>query len=228
MPSNRSRERGFSLLELIIVLMVMIGLLAIAWPNLQRPLRRNSLSEAAATLRSAIDDSRYQAITTGTPVFVQLQQGSDSVQSGSFDNFMSNDVNIASTGTSLQPATLTQPGNRSLQATPQSALRTWTLPAPVVISDVRWTLDLPSDELALSDPLTESAAPVAEVQSNTMMSKSVDQAGNIDGGAGQAWWLPLVATGQGRDAAIVLLDTSINQEITVTYASATGALEIVK
>ena len=55
------------------------------------------------------------------------------------------------------------------------------------------------------------------------------QDANRDGGGSRhTWWLPLVATGQGRDAAIVLLDTSINEEVTVTFASATGALEIVR
>ena len=39
------------MLELMIVLVVMVGLLAIAWPNMQRPLRRTTLNEAAQVLR---------------------------------------------------------------------------------------------------------------------------------------------------------------------------------
>jgi len=229
MASNRARVSGFTLLELIIVLMVMVSLLALAWPNLQRPLRRTSLSEAAQTLRGAIDDSRYQAITTGTPVFVQLRQGNEMVRSGSFDSFMSDEVDFASTSTSLQPVTMKQPSVRSLQVESQIAIRTWRLPASVVISDVRWTLEPPAEEFGLSDAASDSVSQVAEVQSDTMMATGVDQAGNLYGGvSGQTWWLPLVATGQGRDAAIVLLDTSIDEEITVTFASATGALEVIK
>jgi prepilin-type N-terminal cleavage/methylation domain-containing protein len=220
MPSNRAPQRGFSLLELIIVLMVMISLLAIAWPNLQRPLRRTSLSEAAQTLRSAIDDSRYLAITTGKPVFVQLRQGADVLQAGTFDDFMSAGGDIAGTATtSLQTATINRAPAVSVQAGFQSAMQTWTLPESVVISDVRWTLEAPAEELG--EVLTEESTVVAEVQSDAIFDR--------DGGAArQTWWLPLVATGQGRDAAIVLLDTSINEETTVTFASATGALEIVR
>jgi prepilin-type N-terminal cleavage/methylation domain-containing protein len=231
MPSNRARASGFSLLELIIVLMVMVSLLAIAWPNLQRPLRRTSLSEAAQTLRSAIDDSRYQAITTGSPVFVQLREGTDVVQAGSFEAFMSAEADIGSMGSSLQPATIKSQSNRPLQAaSPMDTTRTWTLPESVVISDVRWTLDPPAEEeFGLGEATAGLESPVAEVQSDTMLASGLDQAGALSGGAlGQTWWLPLVATGQGRDAAIVLRDTSIDEEITVTFASATGALEIMK
>ena len=72
--------RGFSLLELMIVLVVMVGLLAIAWPNMQRTLRRTTLNEAAQVLREAIDEGRYEAITTGKPIFVQMQQGNHSIE----------------------------------------------------------------------------------------------------------------------------------------------------
>ena len=230
MASNRARESGFSLLELIIVLMVMVSLLAIAWPNLQRPLRRTSLSEAAQTLRSAIDDSRYQAITTGMPVFVQLRQGNYVLRAGSFDNFVNAEDDLVATSTSsLQPATLKQSNDGPLPATFQSVIRTWTLPESVVISDVRWTLEPPTEEFGLNESPSDSLSPIAAVQSEAMMATGFGQADFRDGGASRhTWWLPLVSTGQGRDAAIVLFDTSIDEEITVTFASATGALEIVR
>jgi type II secretory pathway pseudopilin PulG len=229
MASKRARASGFSLLELIIVLVVMIGLLAIAWPSLQRPLRRTSLSEAAQTLRSAIDDSRYQAITTGTPVFVRLGQGEDAIRSGSFGSFMSDDAEFGSLGSSLQPATIQPPINRPLPAESRTALpRKWSLPPSVVIADVRWTLEPPVEEEFGLEASTETLVPVAEVQSESMLASGLDPLRSVADQSRQTWWLPLVATGQGRDAAIVLLDTSIDEEITVTFASATGALEIVK
>ncbi len=232
MASNRARDGGFSLLELIIVLMVMISLLAIVWPSLQRPLGRTSLSEAAQTLRSAIDDSRYLAITTGTPMFVGLRQGDGVLRAGSFDSFVNTESDLtASLSSSLQPSNVKQPNDGSVQAATQSALRTWKLPESVVVSDVRWTLEPPADEFGdeVSQSASGSVAPIAEVQSESMFEMGSGKLNNRDGGASRhTWWLPLVATGRGRDAAIVLLDTSINEEITVTFASATGALEIVR
>lgn len=229
MASNRAHQRGFSLLELIIVLMVMISLLAIAWPNLQRPLRRTSLSEAAQALRSAIDDSRYQAITSGSPVFLQLRQGNEVIRSGTFDSFMNDDIDSLSAGSSLQPATIKPPVDPRRSTGSQAAIRSWTLPKSVVISDVRWTLETPTDEFELSESTAEPTSQVAEVNSDAMIANNIGQASDFLGGvSGQTWWLPLVATGQGRDASIVLLDTSIDEEVTITFASATGALEIVK
>ncbi len=245
MRSKRSLESGFSLLELIIVLVVMVSLLAIAWPSLQRPLQRTSLNEAAQTLRSAIDDCRYQAISTGSPIFVQLRQGQEVVRAGSFESFLADlDGLQTSTPSTLQPANLQPASLQSTRSQPtgrqtnsaaaglsqiaQPEIRTWTLPATVVISEVRWTLEAPAEELG--DDSLDSVSAVAEVQSDAMVGGGLGNGINdaLGQDAGRTWWLPLVASGQGRDAAIVLLDTALNEELTVTFASATGALEIVK
>lgn len=224
MATNRLRQSGFSLLELIIVLVVMISLLAIAWPNLQRPLRRTTLSEAAQTLRSAIDDCRYHAMVTGQPMFIEFRQGEGLVRAGSFDDFMNPDAAGVGTAVSApQPAANEKLGNNQLPVAHQSSLRTWRLPHPVVISLVRWTLTDPVEESGPA-PITESDA-LAEVQSNSMIDLDKDLDAN-PGASQQTWWLPLVATGQGRDATIILTDSTVNQQITVTFASATGALEI--
>ncbi|MEZ6076030.1 MAG: hypothetical protein R3C56_10270 [Pirellulaceae bacterium] len=45
------KSRAFTLLELVIVLLLMVGVLAVVWPNLQRPLQRTSLDEAAQMVR---------------------------------------------------------------------------------------------------------------------------------------------------------------------------------
>jgi prepilin-type N-terminal cleavage/methylation domain-containing protein len=228
MTNHHPRESGFSLLELIIVLVVMVSLLAIAWPNMQRPLRRTSLNEAAQTLRSAIDDSRYRAITTGEPVFVELRQGARVLRASGFDGFMdSQDVSPGSEARSdaTLPVSQTEDG-QTLAASGSSSLspststiQTWRLPDPVEISDVRWTLATPVQDY--SSGLATDSSPVAEVQSESMLDLEREA-------TQQTWWLPLVATGQGRDAAIVLVDTTVNEEITVTFVAATGALEIVK
>ena len=124
-------QSAFSLLELIIVLMVMIGMLAIVWPNLQRPLSRTTLSEAAQVLRVVIDESRYQATITGTPQFVHLQQGESEFQTGAFADFFNSDSD-SSSATRLESQAI---GTDSQRAT------TWQLPTTVIISNVQWATD---------------------------------------------------------------------------------------
>lgn len=231
---SRGRESGFSLLELIIVLMIMVSLLAVAWPTLQRPLRRNSLSQGAQALRSAIDDCRYQAITTGSPVFVHMRQSDGVIEGGAFESFVDEAESLSdsrlSTASSLQPATIVRvTTSQSGSATSPRARRTWNLPPSVVIRNVSWTLDssssAPSDEIEGRDTQPSSIEAVAEVEVEAEASTQTEL-GQLNGDTQAEWWLPFTANGQGRDASIVLLDTSINEEMTVRYMSATGALEI--
>ena len=251
-PDNHLRTRrsvrGFSLLELMIVLVVMVGLLAIAWPNMQRPLRRTTLNEAAQVLREAIDEGRYEAITTGQAIFVQMQQGNHEVRTGSFANFANaedadSSLSISLSGTAPNQSSV--PANASsisqqgfgLKQPDEKAPRTWRLPESIVITEVSWTSDSITEgndesnsasdshstttdannatseygETALASGLTESETAIAEL-----------------GALHHDWWLPISATGQSKNASIVLYDTSIHETMTVTYASATGALEIVR
>jgi prepilin-type N-terminal cleavage/methylation domain-containing protein len=236
-PKMRRCIRGFSLLELMIVLVLMVSLLAIAWPNMQRPLRRTTLNEAAQVLREAIDEGRYQAITTGCPIFVQMQQGNHEVRTGSFDNFAhaeeaDNSLNALSNHhpTPSVPATSSSNGLGLESSTHGKLTRTWRLPETVVITEVNWTSDSITSEVdgglleTNEDSITSSVSSAASAYADANTEVAVSASGAIH----DDWWLPISATGQSRDASIVLLDTSINETMTVTYASATGALEIVR
>jgi len=229
--------RGFSLLELMIVLVLMVSLLAIAWPNMQRPLRRTTLNEAAQVLREAIDEGRYQAITTGCPIFVQMQQGNHEVRTGSFANFAhAEDADISLSALSNHhptpsiPATSSSNGLGLESSTDGRLARTWRLPDTVVIKEVNWTSDSITSEVdgglleTNEDSITSSVSSAASAYADANTEVAVSASGAIH----DDWWLPISATGQSRDASIVLLDTSINETMTVTYASATGALEIVR
>ena len=247
--NSRRFVRGFSMLELVIVLVVMVGLLAIAWPNIQRPLRRTTLNEAAQVLREAIDEGRYEAITTGKPIFVQMQQGNHEVRTGSFTNFANAEVMDSPLNTSsfvatpnpstvLSKATATAPQGLGLKTHSEGRTpRTWRLPESIVITEVNWTSDSITD--ANDESLFESDAVPMASETNRATKKNGDAAlanGWTESEAAIAgirtphsdWWLPISATGQSRNASIVLYDTSIHETMTVTYASATGALEIVR
>ena len=213
MPTACRPHRGFSLLELIIVLLVMVGMLALVWPNLQRPLRRTTLGEAAQGLRDVIDESRYQALITGSPVFVELRRGSNHIRSGSFDSFVS--VNGLQPSAGLDSAASAELGANA--ATRIRPPRDWRLPPSVVVAQVRWTTDarIEEDFEQASPGSATEATPISDEGYRPEPSAEQD-----------AWWLPLLASGRGRDASIQLYDLSIQESLTVTYASATGALEI--
>ena len=58
---------GYSLLELLIVLTVLVGLLAIAWPSLSKPLANSDLLEAGNQLRTQLSEARLLAPGDETP-----------------------------------------------------------------------------------------------------------------------------------------------------------------
>ncbi|TWU17141.1 hypothetical protein Pla52o_54800 [Novipirellula galeiformis] len=230
---NSSRSRpAFTLLELVIVLLVMVGIMAVVWPNLQRPLRRTTLDEAAEMLRDAIDQSRYQASLSGTPYFVQLRQGRSEIYSGTFDSFMAaGDTGFAlnDSASAVAPVATSQSRNAPLATPPPAAVRAWRLPTTVVVSQVRWTLAAPSD------PPFDSGPGEGGLPNDNRLDPPQRQSDSLPGTSGASlgaedrqWWLPLSATGQGRDATIELYDTSIQETLRVTYASVTGALEIAR
>lgn len=247
--NTRRLVRGFSLLELMIVLLVMVGLLAIAWPNMQRTLRRTTLNEAAQVLREAIDEGRYEAITTGKPIFVQMQQGNHEVRTGSFANFANaedvdgsfNASSLSATSTHssvLSDAAETAPHGLGLKTHADSKTpRTWRLPESIVITEVNWTSDSIADAIdegvfgSDADPMARDANSVVKEIGDAALANGSNDSEAVIAAIGTSpsdWWLPISATGQSRNASIVLYDTSIHEKMTVTYASATGALEIVR
>ncbi|MCA9159404.1 MAG: hypothetical protein KDA72_13810 [Planctomycetales bacterium] len=248
LSANRTvlpRSRAFTLLELVIVLLLMVGMLAVVWPNLQRPLQRTSLDEAAQMVRDAIDESRYQAALHGAVQFVQLQQGSSQLRSGSFDDFLLSNPDIsaslpaalsdgastpqAASASSLGTDSANSSGlgaERSTAVRPQ-ALRTWQLPSSVVISNVDWTLEsvIPSGVDNQSPFDSDEYDTEREFAADTALDPTTN-ANEFDPATSRQWWLPLTAEGRGRDASIELFDASIDQRLYVTYSAATGALEI--
>jgi len=202
-------------------------------------------------VRDAIDESRHQAALRGAVQFVQLQQGSNQLRSGSFDSFLGSTSDVsASLPAALSDSSSTPlvgsssslransadssrlGGDRSIPLQPQM-VRTWKLPPPVVISSVDWTLEsvMPTrvggqTRLDAEGYETERE-PLADIEADpTTSSGELDPANSFDPATRRQWWLPLTAEGRGRDATIELCDASIDQRLRVTYSAATGALEI--
>src|SRR5467141_1406752 len=76
--TQRSRSRGFSMVELAVSLTVMLILTAIAIPSLLRSFRTYQLNDAAARLSDQLKFTRFEAVRRNTPVsFLMRLSGSD-------------------------------------------------------------------------------------------------------------------------------------------------------
>ncbi|MFN7737967.1 MAG: Tfp pilus assembly protein FimT/FimU [Pirellula sp.] len=248
-PSTHGSRRAFSLLEMMIVLVVMVGILAIAWPNLQKPLRRAGLSQATQKLREAIDESRYQAMTTGTPVFIQLRQGESEVRSGGLDAFATDESDLTASGSNFGESTsvespspistdsLSPSVGNAMTQTPAVAPKVWHLPENIVITDVTWD-DAPSSEgesMGVDDATAASGASRNTSSGYGQFATSENSVAEVDAaegsfdmldGAEHEWWLPLTSLGQSRDVEITLWDKTSHESMKVSFSSATGELEI--
>ncbi len=67
------RRAGFSLLEILLVLVLMVGILAIVWPAIGRSLASTDLRESGSLLRDALADARRLALESGEPVLLRIE-----------------------------------------------------------------------------------------------------------------------------------------------------------
>lgn len=235
---------GFSLLELMIVLIIMGGVLAVVWPNLRKPLERSSVREAAKVVRDAIDSARYKAAMEGEVRFVQLRAGIDTLSTGSLASFLADsDLGLSSTLLSdsrqldtRQPDTA--PSGGEGEKTPAKP-RIWQLPNDVVVLDVQWTSrpnmplnedTMASDRLAAgaNDNAPDGPAGPSDSAANAKAVNGSSMSGLSGNAESKIWWLPFSSMGGGRDASIFLLDQRTLKMVSVRFESATGALEIVR
>src|SRR5262249_48811973 len=72
--SRRCRERGFSLVELLVSVAILIILAAIALPTLLRAYRSYQLGDAASRLSGTMKTTRFAAIRMNTRIKCQVQQ----------------------------------------------------------------------------------------------------------------------------------------------------------
>lgn len=74
------RSHGFSLVELMIVLAILVTLAAIAVPNLQRSFQRNEIRDAGRLLQETLGELRQEAMQSGRPIYLQFGWDSKSLR----------------------------------------------------------------------------------------------------------------------------------------------------
>jgi prepilin-type N-terminal cleavage/methylation domain-containing protein len=73
-PANRARTaRGFSVVELVVVLAIILVLSSIAIPSLLSSMRTYRISSAASSLSALLQRARFEAIRRNTPISVRTK-----------------------------------------------------------------------------------------------------------------------------------------------------------
>ena len=74
-PRRPSAGRGFTLLELIVVVAILALVATMAWPSMRRMYTRGEIEDAAKQVREALARARLTAIETGTTQVFRFQPG---------------------------------------------------------------------------------------------------------------------------------------------------------
>jgi prepilin-type N-terminal cleavage/methylation domain-containing protein len=214
--------RGFSLLELMIVLGIMVGAAALTFPRLTRPLSESDAQQAANRLRDGLSECQQTASLHGVPLFVQLQAGESRVVWGDWSVLLAEEASlgdasalVASSASSLgssnfaaRPAGISPAGtaaNSDGRSPPADATRSFELPHGVVIASVHFGRNQPitANAPTITGATSEEAAP-----------------------AGQRWYLPFLPSGRTRDCRIVLHDPLTSTELLLELDAATGMMRV--
>jgi prepilin-type N-terminal cleavage/methylation domain-containing protein len=76
MPTMRTRESGFSMIEMTIVCVIMLVIAGIAVPNIFQTFRNYQLDAAGHSVASLLQQARIQAVKTNLPAYVNYTNAS--------------------------------------------------------------------------------------------------------------------------------------------------------
>lgn len=95
-PRMTGPRRGFSLMELFIVLTILSMITLIAFPMLRRPLNESVVQDAGQQLLHDLAAARTAAIESGRPILFQFQIGSGQYYIGEQDQRLDNPIDSKS------------------------------------------------------------------------------------------------------------------------------------
>jgi prepilin-type N-terminal cleavage/methylation domain-containing protein len=107
--SGRRQRRGFTLLELILVLTVVVTLASLSWPRLTRFLKQQSVQGNAEQVRQLLDRARIRAVEEGRPLQVRYEPHGRHFVLLPLDPVDPNGTPAATTTTIRQPTTAGEP-----------------------------------------------------------------------------------------------------------------------
>jgi prepilin-type N-terminal cleavage/methylation domain-containing protein len=150
------RRRGFTLLEMLIVLAVVVAVASMGWPSLRKLSHKSTLREAARQVRNVLARARLEAIESGGVRLFRYCPGT-----GVFEVSAGSTAEEGAAAT-LFPAEGSAPSPRVPDRGLESAKTEQTLlPEGVCFVDPRWTgSSIPSPAPAALDGLPGWSQPV--------------------------------------------------------------------
>lgn len=199
---------GFSLLELLIVLVLLVTILAIAWPSVRRMTRRADIKQLALGLQEKVADTRIQAIQSGQTFIIRFKESGDRIELGPVSRFPAADSSADTSATdgfeSIEVGNLrgNDDGNRS---------------API--------------ETILLDSIRVTNRTRAELESRSESRPggllSAVTAAKKERNGDQDWiQIRLTPDGRGQDSRFTLIDTETGVALELFVRGLTGHLEI--
>ena len=220
---------GYSLLELLIVLTVLVGLLAIAWPSLSKPLANSDLLEAGNQLRTQLSEARLLAIQSGEPVIVRIECDSGMITFANWHQAMgpltlSDADPLDESGEAMVLEEVDTPEIESASG----AANVWAIPEGIVVDRVirresTSNQDASRGTLGFGDPLdrengTELETDLLSETDGTGFEESI-----ADPRISWVWFLP---QGQACEATLYLVDQDARRELKVQIHAWSGGVEL--
>jgi prepilin-type N-terminal cleavage/methylation domain-containing protein len=150
-PTTRKRQSGFTMLELVIVILIALIVMGFAIPQISGALGNYRLHNAVSSVTWAIQSTRYQALMEGYPFEVTFTSATNSYQilsaptPGSPNTFSNVGTSIPLSGTAMsisQTTTYTFAAMGLVTASPATALSStplvvtaWGNSATIVVSN---------------------------------------------------------------------------------------------
>ncbi|MEE3033416.1 MAG: prepilin-type N-terminal cleavage/methylation domain-containing protein [Planctomycetota bacterium] len=220
---------GYSLLELLIVLTVLVGLLAIAWPSLSKPLANSDLLEAGNQLRTQLSEARLLAIQSGEPVIVRIECDSGMITFANWHQAMgpltlSDADPLDESGEAMVLEEVDTPEIESASG----AANVWAIPEGIVVDRVIRQESTSNQNalrgtLGFGDPLdrengTELETDLLSETDSTGFEESI-----ADPRISWVWFLP---QGQACEATLYLVDQDARRELKVQIHAWSGGVEL--
>ena len=119
MSPRQTVRTGFSLLELLIVLLIMAVIAAMVWPAVERMHRRNQIQSSARQIRGELAEARTRAIESGIPYIFQFKPSTGEYRIGPRPQFNSDGSSLENMVAANDPARAQAPADAVTAAGPE-------------------------------------------------------------------------------------------------------------